>query len=153
MTGGNPANQFNGTAFSVSHGNVEVDGAIHTGISSNLQVTFSYANINFSGKPEIRGAVTLKGFGNVVVANDGNTYMYVGPPGSVPLGGNDAQYQNGALWQLIPTDIVATVSNFSTSQATVTIQHGQIVEDSSTKQFYTYNGSEIQLDLGTIVFS
>ena len=35
LTGGNPANQFNGTGFSVSHGIVEVDGAIHTGISSN----------------------------------------------------------------------------------------------------------------------
>src|SRR5262249_40922197 len=52
-TGGNVANSYKGTAFSVSHGIVEVNGAIHTGsvkengvvltgIGRNIDATFDY---------------------------------------------------------------------------------------------------------------
>ncbi len=41
LTGGNPANEFNGTGFSMSHGIVDVNGTINTGIASNVNVTFN----------------------------------------------------------------------------------------------------------------
>jgi mucin-19 len=112
VTGGNPANQFNGTAFSVSHGDVQVDGAIRTGISSNLFVTFGYANIDFNVS-QTPGTVTLVN-GNVVGTSDGSVYRYLGTGGGVNL--STTNYQDGSLWQIIPGDIVATVSNFATSQ-------------------------------------
>ena len=45
LTGGDPANEFKGTGFAVSHGIVTVNGAITTGINSNINVSFS-ATVN-----------------------------------------------------------------------------------------------------------
>ncbi len=149
ITGGNPANQFNGTAFSTSHGIVDVDGAIHTGISSNLYVTFSYANIQLSetGNP---GVQTLSN-GEVVDASDGNVYRYIGTGGSVNLTTTD--YSNAALWEIIPGDIIATVSNFSTAQASELLTSGQSIVGDGLGNVYTYIGTTGSVDLGTITFS
>jgi hypothetical protein len=44
LTGGDPQDSFDGDAFSVSHGIVENDGSIHTGM--NRDITFSVSNYN-----------------------------------------------------------------------------------------------------------
>ena len=44
LTGGDPSKEFNGTAKASQSGSISVDGAIHTGIDRNIDVTFSYAN-------------------------------------------------------------------------------------------------------------
>ena len=44
LTGGNPANEFDGTSYEQAQGYIQIDGAVHTGIARNITVNFTYQN-------------------------------------------------------------------------------------------------------------
>ena len=93
--------------------------------------------------------------GNIVYANDGNIYRYVGAGGSVTL--STTNYQDGSLWQIIPGDIIATVSNFSTSEGVRILTTGNTVQNNGdgtaankgTGNVYQYLGADGTVDLAS----
>ena len=140
LTGGNPANEFNGTAFEVSHGIVDVAGKINTGISSNVNVTFvldQHGNIeeqvgtgsptlNWSLETETEQSGLITSYLQIQQQLDEylaiqqsltDAVTYQSSAGSEALvTGNTIEDANGKLWKYTGTGETLSLTNYNFAQ-------------------------------------
>ena len=141
-TGGNPANQFNGTGFAVSHGIVNVNGSIVTGINSNIDVTFSIDNAG-SGAivADFNGGPVLDWSLQTVTELSGLITSYL-------------QMQQQLNTYLALQNALTTATTYKSTQTSVDLVSGNTVQDLSTGLMWRYSGSEqTTANLSTMVYN